>query len=90
MADGNEVSSGRVVSQWEWITFNMFSDIKIELSVRWILWAKSLRNTWDSVSILLQKEIDEHFILENIQNFYTKKQKSVSELARKSLNTTPF
>lgn len=64
-----------VVSQWEWITFNMFSDIKIELSVRWILWAKSLRNTWDSVSILLQKEIDEHFILENIQNFYIEKAK---------------
>lgn len=75
MADGNEVSSGRVVSQWEWITFNMFSGIKIELSVRWILWAKSLQNTWDSVSILLQKEIDEHFILENIQKFYTEKAK---------------
>lgn len=79
MADGNEVSSGRVVSQWEWITFNMFSDIKIELSVRWILWAKSLQNTWDSVSILLQKEIDEHFILENIQNFLYRKSKSLSQ-----------
>lgn len=75
MADSNEVSGGKVVSQWRWITFNMFSDIKIELSVRWILWAKSLRNTWDSVSILLQKEIDEHFILENIQNFYIEKAK---------------
>lgn len=78
MADGNEVSGGRVVSQWEWITFNMFSDIKIELSVRWILWAKSLRNTWDSVSILLEKKMN-ILILENFQNFLYRKSKSLSQ-----------
>lgn len=88
MADSNEVSGGRVVSQWEWITFNVLSGIKIELSVRWILWAKSLRNTWDSVSILLEKK-DEHFNIGKFSKFFIqKKQKSVSELARKSLNTT--
>lgn len=34
---------------------------------------------------------DEHFNIGKIfKFFYTEKQKSVSELARKSLNTTPF
>lgn len=78
MADSNEVSGGRVVSQWEWITFNVLSGIKIELSVRWILWAKSLRNTWDSVSILLEKKMN-ILILENFQNFLYRKSKSLSQ-----------
>lgn len=78
MAGSNEVSGGRVVSQWEWITFNVLSGIKIELSVRWILWAKSLRNTWDSVSILLEKKMN-ILILENFQNFLYRKSKSLSQ-----------
>ena len=41
------------------------------------------------MSILLKKEKDEHFILEKFSKFFIqKKQKSVSELARKGLNTT--
>lgn len=39
------------------------------------------------MSILLEKKMN-ILILENFQIFYTEKQKSVSELARKSLKTT--